>query len=208
MLLHKKVLRLLAASRAQRALDEEKHTRNKFLSTMCTARQLLLFLGLAPAVHCPVSCGQGVLHVEGDNAYLKKTAGRERLRVFYNLWFTADNVALCWLGWSWDSKPGSCRENYFSFDLLSFLSSWELAVLLVVAICDGLYSWSTCASQSCCTCCAFTLCGHFIPVSTHTSLEFNAYHEATGNMYESEVSSVWPLAMSSHMLLKKSGNGN
>lgn len=119
---------------------------------------------------------------------------------------TADNEVLHWLGWSWDSKPGSWRENYFSLDLLPFLSSWELAVLWVVAVCDGLYGWSTCASQSCCTCCAFALCGLFILMSTHRSPEFSfsAYHEATGNMYESEGSSVQPLAKSSHMCCWKS----
>lgn len=174
MLLHKKVLRLLAASRAQRDLDAEgKHTCNKFLSTTCTARQPLLSLGLAPAEHCPVSCGQGVLHVEGDNAYLKKQQEEKGSECFTICGITADKAALCWLGWSWDSKPASCRENYFSLNLLPFLSSWELAVLWVVAVCDGLYSWSTCSSQSCSTCCAFALCGLFIPMSTHRSLEFS-----------------------------------
>lgn len=51
---------------------QKENTHNKFLSIMCTARQLLLSLGLAPAVHCAVSCGQSVIHVEGDNGCLKK----------------------------------------------------------------------------------------------------------------------------------------
>lgn len=69
---------------------QKENTHNKFLSIMCTARQLLLSLGLAPAVHCAVSCGQSVIHVEGDNGCLKKKkkkTRRKRLRVFYNLWY-------------------------------------------------------------------------------------------------------------------------
>lgn len=163
MLLWAEVLRFPAASRAQRAPDAGgKRAQHKFLSAVCCARQLVLSLGpCSQAVQCPVSCGQSVPCLAGDDTYLKTQQGEQKgSDCFASGAIAADNAELCCLGWNWDSKPRSHRENYF-LDLLPFLSSWELTVLWIVALFDYLYSCSTWASPRRCICCGL-LCVAFL----------------------------------------------